>query len=206
MDKGTRWVMETYDRKDTLSSKSITTVKETNSMPDGAYSAKIQGKVFDRKEKVLGAVDYEIRCQDGNILISMNSFLNPEQMTTYQDMDVEIDGDFLELPSDIEPGMSLPDASVAVKIQNAGIAVMTLTISISDRKVEKFETITTPAGTFECAKITYVTESKMGSAIPINVSYSGAEWLAKGTGMVRSEQYDKKQNMVSYTLLSEFSN
>ena len=134
----------------------------------------------------------------------MNSFLNPEQMGAYENMEVEIDGDFLQLPSDLQPGMTLPDASVAIKMKKSGIEMMSLTILIFDRQVEKFESITTPAGTFNCAKIVYGVQSKMGQAIPINVKTSGAEWLAKGTGMVKSEQYDENQNLMSYSLLTEF--
>jgi len=110
-----------------------------------------------------------------------------------------------KVPSDLQSGMTLPDASIEVKVQNSGIAMMSLTIQIFDRQVEKMETISTPAGTFECAKIVYSVQSKMGQVIPINVKSTGAEWLSKGFGMVKSEQYDKKQNLMSYSLLTEFN-
>ncbi len=87
---------------------------------------------------------------------------------------------------------------------HSGIAIMSLVIEIFDRQVEKFESITTPAGTFECTKIVYSAQSQMGQAIPIKVKTSGAEWLSEGTGMVKSEQYDKKKNRMSYSLLTEF--
>jgi hypothetical protein len=45
----------------------------------------------------------------------------------------------------------------------------------------------------------------MGQAIPINIKISGAEWLSKGTGMIKSEQYDENQNLMSYSLLTEFN-
>lgn len=205
LDKGTRWVMESYDKESKYVSKSIQTVKETSTDADGMYIAEMQVELLDKKDLEIGGMSYEVKCLDGNFFISMDSFLNPEQMSAYQEMEVEIDGDFIELPSDLEPGMILPDAAIEIKIQSNGIAVMTMTIEIFDRQVEKYESITTPAGTFDCTKITYSSRSKMGEAIPINVTGSGAEWLAKETGSVKTEQYDKKQNMMSYTLLSEFS-
>ena len=82
---------------------------------------------------------------------------------------------------------------------------MTMNMEVYDRKVEGFESITTPAGTFECVKVTYKARTKMGTAIPINVNISGAEWFAKGTGIVRTESYDKKDKLTGYTILTEFS-
>jgi len=204
MDEGTKWVIESYDKKDKFVSKSIQTVTESTSSADGVFTGEMKGEVIDDKDQVIGAIDYQIKCQDGNFFVSMNSFLDPEQMSAYKDMEVEVDGDFLELPSDLQPGMTLPDAEIKVKVKNSGIALMSLTIQIFNRQVEKFESITTPAGTFECIKIVYSTQSQMGQAIPIKVKTSGAEWLAKGTGMVKSEQYNKKLNLMSYSLLTEF--
>jgi len=45
----------------------------------------------------------------------------------------------------------------------------------------------------------------MGKAIPIKVEVSGTEWYAKGTGLVRSESYDKKNKLTGYTVLTEYS-
>ncbi len=203
LEEGTRWVTETFDKNDQFATKSVKTVSETG-FYEGVFTGKMKGEVFDNMGQQIGTLDYEVKCQDGNFLVSMNSFLNPEQMGAYENMEVEIDGDFLQLPSDLQPGMTLPDASVAIKMKKSGIEMMSLTILIFDRQVEKFESITTPAGTFNCAKIVYGVQSKMGQAIPINVKTSGAEWLAKGTGMVKSEQYDENQNLMSYSLLTEF--
>lgn len=203
LEEGTRWVTETFDKNDQFATKSVKTVSETG-FSEGVFTGKMKGEVFDNMGQQIGTLDYEVKCQDGNFLVSMNSFLNPEQMGAYENMEVEIDGDFLQLPSDLHPGMTLPNASVAIKMKKSGIEMMSLTILIFDRQVEKFESITTPAGTFNCAKIVYGVQSKMGQAIPINVKTSGAEWLAKGTGMVKSEQYDENQNLMSYSLLTEF--
>lgn len=205
MEEGARWVVESYDKQNEYVSQSVQTVKETATESDGTRIARMYGEVQDAEGKIMGGIDYEVKCLDGNFFISMNSFLNPEQMKAYEGMEVAIDGDFLELPSDLVAGMTLPDATIEVNIQSSGVQLMTMTIEIINRQVEKFESVTTPAGTFECVKITYTTQTKMGADIPINVSGSGAEWLAKNTGMVKSEQYDDKENLMSYSLLTVFS-
>ena len=203
LEEGTRWVTETFDNDDQFVSRSIKTVNNIE-ISDGVFTGKMKGEVFDNMGQEIGRLDYEVKCQDGNFLVSMNSFLNPQQMSAYENMEVEIDGDFLQLPSNLQPGMTLDDASVEIKMKKSGIEMMSLTIEIFDRQVEKIESITTPAGTFDCVKIVYGVQSQMGQAIPINIKTSGAEWLSKGAGMIKSEQYDENQNLMSKSLLTEF--
>jgi hypothetical protein len=136
----------------------------------------------------------------------MSSMLSNEQMQAYEGMDVVVDGDFLELPSNLSAGMDLKNANIEVKVTNSGVPIMTMNMEVYDRKVEGFENVTTPAGTFDCVKISFKARTKMGRAIPIKVEISGAEWFAKDTGLVRSESYDKKNKLTGYTILTEFSN
>ena len=70
------------------------------------------------------------------------------------------------------------------KIPSAFLSVF----SITNRKVEAIETITTAAGTFDCVKISYDVESKM----MFTIKAKGAEWYALETGLVKSESYDAK--------------
>ena len=77
---------------------------------------------------------------------------------------------------------------------------MNMNIKILNRKVEASESVNTLAGTFDCYKITYDMEMKS----IINITTKGAEWIAKGVGVVKTEQYDKKGNLTGYTLLSKF--
>lgn len=205
LKEGSRWVMETFNQKNKFMSRSVQQVSETKSLPGGVFEGHMTGEVIDNKEKSMGTIDYTVKCDGDNFYISMNSMLSPEQMNAYKDMDVEVNGDFIELPSHLEADMSLKDASIEVKVQNSGFPIMTMTIEIYDRKVVGFESVTTPAGTFECVKIGYNARSQMGQAIPIKINFSGAEWYAKGTGLVKTESYDKKDNINGYTLLTEFS-
>ncbi len=204
IEEGSKWVMETFNHKNKFQTRSIQSVTDKSEV-DGGFEATMTGEITNEKEKEVGVIDYTVKCQDDRFLISMNSFLNPEQMSAYEDMDVEIDGDYLELPSSLEAGMELNDASVEVRVNNSGFPIMTMNIDIYDRKVEGFESVTTPAGTFECVKIVYKARSQMGKTIPIKVNFSGAEWFAKNTGVVRTESYDKKDNLSSYTVLTEYS-
>ena len=62
-------------------------------------------------------------------------------------------GDAVVFPIDLTDGQVLPEASYNFKVDAQGQQMKT-TVSIKDRKVEGRESITTPAGTFNCYKIT----------------------------------------------------
>ena len=196
--------MESFNNQDELVNKSIQTVQATSTSPNGSVTGTIKGETLDQEEQIIGTIEYQVKCEDGKYFISMNSFLNPAQMNAYEDMQVKVDGDFLELPSNLTAGTNLKDATVNLNAQSEGVEIMNLSILIYERKVEKIESITTPAGTFECSKLVYNIESQMGRDIPIVIKSSGVEWIAKDTGMVRSEQYDEQQNLVSYSVLTEY--
>ena len=78
---------------------------------------------------------------------------------------------------------------------------MRLTINITNRKVVGVESVTVPAGTFECFKITYDMETKLG----FKASSSAVQWLNKGAGSVKTESYDKKGKLLGTTVLNEFN-
>ena len=58
---------------------------------------------------------------------------------------------------------------------------------VYDRKVEDKEKVSTPAGSWDCYKISYKSKMSikmMGVGIP--VSMDGTEWYAPGFGVVKS--------------------
>jgi hypothetical protein len=78
------------------------------------------------------------------------------------------------------------------------MAIMNMTINVSNRKVEAVENLTTPAGTFECYKISFDVATKM----MINVKSKGVEWFAKGIGMVKNETYDSNGKLLGSNVLT----
>ena len=84
---------------------------------------------------------------------------------------------------------------------NTGAPVsVNMTVTTQNRKVEAEEKITTPAGTFDCLKITYDMVSKIGF---VKVQGSSVEWYSPGTGTIRSESYNKRGKLTGYSVLEE---
>ena len=76
---------------------------------------------------------------------------------------------------------------------------MTMKFDIKNRKVEKKDSITTPAGTFECYKITYNMDMKTMFKRSIKVT----QWLASGIGLVKTETYNQKGELEGYSELTK---
>jgi len=72
-----------------------------------------------------------------------------------------------------------------------------LEVEIKNRKIEGKESITTPAGTWDCFKITYHSKVvvKIGIGIPINANVT--EWYASGFGVVKTEANGAKTEVTS---------
>jgi hypothetical protein len=196
---GTVMVMESYNRKDKLDSKSTTEVINFTEIDDG-FAATLAYKIIDKKDKTIAEGEYEMTCKDNVVKLDMSGFLPAENMQAFKDMEIDVTMNQLEYPANLSPGQMLNDASIEIATKNGPIP-MKLIFDITDRKVEGNETITTPAGTFDCSKITYNSHSKMMMA---NMNFTNVEYLSKEAGAVKTETYRSNGKLIGYTLLTEY--
>ena len=95
--------------------------------------------------------------------------------------------DYLEYPPQLSVGEHLKDGKFH-NDRNNGQGVQLVDMNLTERKVEGKESITTPAGTWDCFKITYkskITVKTMGIGMPFNIE--GTEWFAPRFGIVKTE-------------------
>jgi hypothetical protein len=119
-------------------------------------------------------------------------------MDAYKDMEVKVETEDMHMPGSLKAGDVLDDGEMTMKISNQGFTFMTIKVKVYNRKVEAIENVTTPAGTFECAKISYDIDTKVGIA----AKFKGIEWTSKNVGVVKSESYNSKGKLQGYTLLT----
>jgi hypothetical protein len=125
----------------------------------------------------------------------------PTSASESQDMQVEISGDALLYPPDMQPGQTLPDGYVDMKMFMNGMKLFGSRYNMTNRKVEGRESMTTKAGTFDCIKLSYDMEYKfMGS----RTSHSEI-WYSERVGMVKSITYTKKGGIDSVMELTKFT-
>lgn len=197
--EGTRMVMESYNKKDKLQSKSISEVIRFTEQSDG-FAATLSYQIIDDKDKTIAEGEYDMTCDDNVISLDMSGFLPAENMQAFKDMEIDVTMSQLEYPSNLSTGQQLEDANIEVATTNGPIP-MKLIFDITDRKVEGSETISTPAGTFDCYKISYNSHSKMMMA---NMNFTNVEYLSKEAGAVKTETYRSNGKLISYTLLTEY--
>lgn len=206
MEEGSTFHLTSYDKKDRVSGKQENVVMKVDKGGEG-LTATIHTKMFDKKDKLLTEGEFDVICEGSSVKIDMDQMLSSmEQLKSMEGMDTEIETDYIMLPADLEVGQDLPDskATIKMKMGSGSANMMSNDIIIKDRKVEAKEEITTPAGTYECYKITYNTDMNM-KVMGMNrtSSFSGAEWFARNIGMVKSESYDKNGELQSYMLLTK---
>ena len=199
LQEGTVIEMETYDKKDKLQSRSETSVIQFQETGTG-YLATIHYKLLDKKEKLVSEGDYKFECDNGIIKIDMSSMIPAESMQAFKDMEVEVDMDQMLYPANLSVGQSLEDASITIKTKNSPVP-MGMDMDISNRKVEGKESVTTPAGNFDCYKISYDTFSKMSF---VKMNFRTVEYLSENSGIVKTESYKSNGNMMSYSVLTKY--
>ena len=85
-------------------------------------------------------------------------------------------------------GDALKDAKMHLDMENASGMKQSVDMEVFDRKVVAKEKVTTPAGSWDCFKITYKSKMRiktMGIGMPMNIE--GTEWFAPGFGVVKTE-------------------
>lgn len=196
-EEGTQLDYENYNAKGKLEGKSSSKIikKEVNGT---AVILTVQASASDEKGKELGKRDYKLTCDNGIFTIDMKSLMDNKTMEGFKDMEVNVTSEDLQLPGALSVGQTLKDAKMTITVSNQGMTLMTMSTFITNRKVAAVESITTPAGTFQCLKITYDIESKT----IMTVKMKGIDWFAKDVGSVKTETYDSRDKLQGYTLLT----
>lgn len=190
---GTQLEMKSFNEKDKLTSVNKSKVVEVN-----GNTINVESEIFDDKEKSIGKLAYTVSCKNGEFVMDMNSYLRNVNMDAYKDMDVKVETEDMHIPATLKVGDMLDDGEMTMKVSNKAFTIMTIKVKVYNRKVEAMESITTPAGTFDCAKLSYNIDTKVG----ISVSLKGVEWVSKNVGVVRSESYNSKGKSQGYMLLT----
>ncbi|WP_123845210.1 TapB family protein [Chitinophaga lutea] len=103
---------------------------------------------------------------------------------------------YLSYPGTLSVGQKLSDGNFSMDTEANGMK-MKMDYAVKDRKVTGKEKVTTPAGTWDCYKITYAASFKMNMmGKDMEMPFNAAEWFAPGFGVVKTVNYGKEGNKV----------
>jgi len=144
-----------------------------------------------------------VRCKKGIFVMDMSNFL-PEnaKMEGMENMEMKVTGSDMLIPGELKAGQKLPDAEMKVTMQNNGMSMMNLTTTVSNRKVDKFERVTTTAGAFDCYKISMDITTKG----VVDMKMKMVQWIAKDIGIVKNDIFDEQGKKLGYSILTAIQN
>lgn len=200
MEEGVTMEYTSYNSKGKTEGTIAYTVTEV--INDGNTStASLEMLYKDDKGKELFNSGYSYSCSGNIVTIDYESLLSSQMLEQFGEMDMEITGTDIELPNDLGVGQELEDANISIKISMSGMN-MNSSVEMINRRVEKKETITTPAGTFDCFVLFSENKTKM---MVSTMSLSSRLWLAENIGMVKQESYNKNGKLTYSSVLTSRS-
>lgn len=184
-------------KKEGVAKYKVSEVKTSGVVTDATMSI----EMVDEKGKEIYKTDYKFSCTGNAVSIDYESLVPSSTLQQFEDMEMDISGTDLELPNDLSVGQELPDANVTIKVSMSGINMNT-TVDMINRKVEKQESVTTPAGTFDCYVI--YNDNKM-KAMMVNSTLGSRVWFSEGVGMIKQESYKKNGDVMASSVLTAYS-
>ncbi|WP_141675506.1 TapB family protein [Formosa haliotis] len=200
--KGVEYEHTRYDKKDRVEAKKYNIIKDIQK-EGGKTVVVVHTVTEDSKGKETINTDYNMYCENGNIKVDLKTLLkeriSASLTNTNSDAETEVNGTNIVMPNNLKVGDELPNSDIHMDIM-AGTTKMGFGAKTFNRKVVGEETITVPAGTFDCMVLTENTEIKM----LITKKGTSKLWMAKGVGLVKLEEYNKKGDLVGREVLTVY--
>lgn len=163
-----------------------------------SITATINSEFVDAKGKSITKSTNNVKCENGVMQMDMKTFIPPAQLEQMKTGEGKANDVYLEYPANMNVGDQLRDGQFNMDYESTSGLKSSIEISITERKVEGKETITTSAGTWECYKISAnnkIVSKIAGIGIPIKMDV--IEWFAPGFGVVKTESKTGKTEITS---------
>lgn len=155
-----------------------------------AFAVAYQSEILDEKGNPANKdnpmiFNFRVVVKDGIMYLDMNGMFG-----AIEGIDgMQASGTTMKIPNNLSVGQKLDDASVKVKI-----GFINCSSIITDVQCVAIEDVTVEAGTFHAYKISQKANT---TAMGIKNEGTTLQWYVKGVGVVKTENYDKKGNLVS---------
>ena len=199
--EGSQSTMTSYNSDGKLIGTTKPSYTKVTKTTNGATVSATQEN-YDKKGKLSTTSNYTIKCDKGTLYFDLKMMMPDQQAEAYKDFEMVVEGAEKEMPSDLVVGNNLKDAHVNFTFKTKEgneMPMMKMSVKISNRKIEAKENITTPAGTYECYKITEDVEIKTMFTIKVK----SINWFNPNVGTVKTESYKENGKYTGKTELTE---
>lgn len=179
--------MTIYNKKGKENGKQVWNVSNLKTA-GGITSATVNTEFFNDKGNSVNKGVSEIQCNNGVLMMNMKMMLSEEQLKQMNNGTATAKGEFMEYPATPKVDDVLKDGSLVMEYTMNGGMKTTMELSVTERKVTGKESVTSPAGTWDCFTITSlqkITTRIAGIGIPIKMNIT--EWYAPGVGVIKTE-------------------
>jgi hypothetical protein len=178
--------MTIYNKKGEENGKQVYKISNYKGSGSSA-TATITTEMFDKKGKSITTATNQVQCTGGVMKMDMKMSMPGDQAQKMK-VDANAQSFFIDYPAKMKEGDALDDGSMQMDMDINGSGLkQSVTMNVTNRKVEGKESITTTAGTWECYKITsHMKMTVKTMAIPINFNSDNVEWFAPGVGIIKT--------------------
>lgn len=180
-------------------------VKSPMGNQDGVAKQSVKSRTADQvvvlTEAMNNVLEIPYKTADQNVSISLKELLASSMGQSGAQLEVvESSGDIM-YPFDFVVGKEYEGATAKIKGKIQGMD-LTIDMSMENRKAEAKESVTVPAGTFECIKVVEELVMKFMGQEQITET---ATWYAPGVGMIKQTTSAMNGMMNSVTELTKIS-
>jgi len=148
----------------------------------------VNSEFFSDKGKSISKATNNVKCIAGVLMMDMKLFIpsaQQEQMGTAAATASDV---YLEYPVAMKEGDALKDGQFSMDYKSTSGMSGSVSVNITERKVLSKESVTTPAGTWDCFKISSNQKMNIKTAgIGIPIKADVIEWFAPGFGVIKSD-------------------
>jgi hypothetical protein len=195
---------KTFDDRNRLT-QTQNLIVASNRIEAGYQTVYMDEDLLDARGRLIAKGEFVIRCQNDVLFFDMTRMIPSEALRGAETMEIRSDQSLLRLPVELMPGQLLPQGSTSVEVgPEASGSLMTLDFSIGNRRVESEVEIETPAGAFP-ATLIHQRSTARSKVLLLRKTWEYDEkvWYDLSMGlMIRTELYDLKGKLKTYTVLS----
>jgi hypothetical protein len=178
--------MTLKNKKGKETGKIVYTISGVNKSGNTTTST-VNSEMFSDKGKSIAKATNNMSCTNGVLMMDMKMFIPSPQQEQMGQATADASNVYLEYPADMKEGDVLKDGDFSMDFKSGSGIGGNVSVSITERKVLGKESVTTPAGTWECFKIASKQKIVMKIGIGIPMRAEVTEWFAPGFGVVKSD-------------------